>query len=203
MMPTTSMTSMTADDGGSTTDASSSDTAPGDSSGAGSESGGTAGADSSGTAATDTGGGSETGSTGDGSTGAGACAPIAFTAVDEPGLTGTGFCEGVQDNAVLADAQAVADHNDEWCASVAGCIFPEPPCSPAPALPDEGEQIVYVFGVDSGCSGVANITDVLDCGDTIEVHYSISGVGMCGSIVHAWAAVAIPASDTEVVFVPS
>ena len=182
--------------------------APSTSEGAQSESSGetgtTAGEGSSGTGSTGAGDatGTDTGSTGGDSTSAGACTAIPFTAVDEPGFTGQGFCEGVPQNAVLVDAQAVSDHSDQWCASVAACMFPEPPCDPVPALPADGEQIVYVFGTDSGCSGVATISEILDCGDTIEVHYVIGGIGMCGTIVNAWAAAAIPASDAEVVFVP-
>jgi hypothetical protein len=204
----TSMTPMTVTEAASSTgegsSSSSSEGAESESSPA--DTGTSAGDDTSGTGSTGSsgssgGGDTDTGSTGDSSTGAAACTPIAFTLLDEPALSGQGFCEGVQTNTVLTDPAAVADHHQEWCASVAACVFPEPPCDPAPALPEKGEQIVYVFGTDSGCAGVAAITDVLDCGDEIEVHYTIIGNGMCGTIVHAWGAAAIPASDAEVVFV--
>lgn len=201
----TSMTPMTVTEAASSTGegpaSSSSDGAESGSSAA--DTGTSAGDDTSGTGSTgSTGGGdTDTGSTGDSSTGAAACTAIPFTLLDEPALSGQGYCEGVQTNAVLTDPEAVADHHLQWCASVAACVFPEPPCDPAPALPAKGEQIVYVFGTDSGCAGVAAITEVLDCGDEIEVHYTIIGNGMCGTIVHAWGAAAIPASEAEVVFV--
>lgn len=203
----TSTTPMTVTEAASSTgegpSSSSSDGAESESSAA--DTGTSAGDDTSGSGSTgssgSSGGDTDTGSTGDSSTGAAACTAIPFTLLDEPALSGQGFCEGVQTNTVLTDPNAVADHHEQWCASVASCVFPEPPCDPAPALPAKGEQIVYVFGTSSGCAGVAAITEVLDCGDEIEVHYAIIGNGMCGTIVHAWAAAAIPASDAEVVFV--
>jgi hypothetical protein len=103
-------------------------------------------------------------------------------------------------NAVLDDIEAVEDHTTAYCDSLAACMDPDPDCPPVPDLDLDGYRVVYAQGTTSGCSASAMISEVLDCGDTVEVHYVVAGVGPCGLVVYGWDAVVIP-DGADVVFI--
>jgi hypothetical protein len=116
------------------------------------------------------------------------------------GFSGWGACEGVMGNMVLEDAMAFGDHHQAYCDTLAACIDPDPECPPQPDVDLDGMRVVYAHGQDSGCSASATINEVLDCGDSVEVHYVVAGVGPCALIVYGWDAVVIP-DGPEITFV--
>ncbi len=152
------------------------------------------------TTTADTTAGDSSGSSGDASTdgsdssssGAPGCVPIETEDLASLPLAGDSACEGVANNAVITDADGLQAHFDEFCDSLTSCQFPAPPCDDPPAVDFDGQRIVYVFGQSSGCSGSAQIDQVLDCGDQVEVHYTIGAQGPCDLVVYAWDAVSIP-----------
>ena len=115
-------------------------------------------------------------------------------------LAGDSACEGVPDNAVITDDAALQAHFDEFCDTLKSCQFPPPPCEDPPDVDLDAQRIVYVFGQSSGCTGTAQIGEVLDCGDEIEVHYTIGSVGPCDLIVYGWDSAVIP-DGPDVVFI--
>ena len=146
---------------------------------------------------TGSGSGSDSGSEGET---ASVCTPVDFTPVLGEAFSGWGFCEGVQTNGTLDDAMAVGDHNEAFCETLAMCIDPDPACPPAPDVDLDGSRVVYVQGQVSGCSAAAMVSEVLDCGDQVEVHWVVAGVGPCATIVNGWDAALIP-DGAEVVFI--
>ncbi|MFV8754061.1 hypothetical protein ACNOYE_26245 [Nannocystaceae bacterium ST9] len=129
------------------------------------------------------------------------CVPIApLEPIDHPGFSGSGNCEGVHENVVLDSQAAVDAHTDAYCTSLAMCIFPDPPCDPAPSLADS-QMIVYAYAEGSGCSFAMNILSVEDCGTELVVTADFQQQGPCAVIGQAWDAVAIPSSAKPVQFV--
>ena len=185
----------------STTDETSTGTAEGSGSTGGStEMGSESGSNGTGSGSEDSSGtGSGSGSGSEGET-ASVCTPVDFTPVVGDAFSGWGFCEGVQANGTLDDAMAVGDHHEAYCGTLAMCIDPDPECPPEPAIEIDGNRVVYVQGQVSGCSAAAMVSEVLDCGDQVEVHWVIAGVGPCATIVNGWDAALIP-DGPEVVFI--
>lgn len=182
------------------------DTSTGTAEGSGSSDGSTTDLGSESGLGSDSGSEGSTGSTGSGSDSTGgsetasACTPIDFTPVVGEAFSGSSGCEGVMANVVLDDAMAVSDHHDAYCESLASCMFPPPECPPQPAIDIEGNRVVYVNGQTNGCSATAMISEVLDCGDAVEVHWVLAPVGPCGLVVYGWDAALIP-DGPDVVFI--
>jgi hypothetical protein len=128
------------------------------------------------------------------------CIPIEWTPIDEPAFTGRFACEPMPESTVFEDGLQVAIHHQTWCAMEQSCKSPPPPCAPAPELPELGQRIVYVHGAASGCAIQATIEEILDCGDEIEVHYTLGAPG-CDALIHTWASASIPCGPTPVVFI--
>jgi hypothetical protein len=127
------------------------------------------------------------------------CIPIDWAPIDDGAFTGRSGCDGMPESTVLENGPAVAAHHDAWCAFEQGCGTSPPPCGAPPELPQKGERIVYVHDATSGCAIQATISELLDCGDAIEVHYRLGPPG-CDALVHSWASAAIPCGPTPVVF---
>jgi len=207
---TTQDTGADDDDSGSATQTETDPTAADDDPSAGSSDGTTAAETSaSDTSPTDTSAGesstagsSDASSSDDGSSSSGTpgCVPVdAEPIVSEP-LAGDSACEGVPNNAVITDDAGLQAHFDEFCDTLDNCQFPAPPCDDPPDVDLEAQRIVYVFGQSSGCTGTAQIDEVLDCGDEVEVHYTIGSSGPCDLIVYGWDSAVIP-DGPDVVFI--
>jgi hypothetical protein len=133
---------------------------------------------------------------------AGDCTPIEWTPIDEPALeSGSwGSCEPMPESTVFENRLHVAAHHEAWCERIQSCSSSPEPCGPAPDLPRLGERIAYVHTSGSGCGLRVSIDEVLDCGDAIEVHYSLGPIG-CDAFSYVWASAAIPCGPAPVVFI--
>ena len=92
---------------------------------------------------------------------------------------------------MLEDATAISQHNDAYCERLMMCSTVDE-CPAAPNLDLDGARVAYVYAERSGCYTEVMITEVLDCGDEVEVHYSVLSDGICTAFYEGWDAVLIP-----------
>ena len=103
------------------------------------------------------------------------------------------------DTQVFRDADESNAHIEAYCDTVQACGSGG--CAGGAGFaPDV--MIVYVAGTGSGCDASASIEEVRACDDEIQVDYTVTGEGLCGTVINAWASAWVPYSDLPVVFKP-